>query len=58
MNPEEFLQKQKEQNRKRKKLAITICIAVCMLWIPIAIFLYKPTTLFEKGTQQDTVDHI
>ena len=52
MNPEEFLQQQKERNEKKKKRAMIVCVVVCALWIPVALFLYKPAFLFEKEVQQ------
>lgn len=58
MHPEEFLQQQKERNEKKKRHILITCIVVCVIWIPIALFLYQPALLFEKETQetqQDTV---
>ena len=52
MHPEEFLQQQKERNKKKKRRALIICIVVCAMWIPIALFLYQPTLLFEKEPQE------
>ena len=52
MHPEEFLQQQKERNEKKKRRILTICIVVCVIWIPIALFLYQPNLLFEKETQE------
>ena len=55
MHPEEFLQQQKERNEKKKRRILITCVVVCVIWIPIALFLYQPALLFEKEAQQDTV---
>ena len=62
MDPEEFLQKRKEQNEKTKKRVRTICIVACILWIPVAMLIYRPSLLFEnehlfegKQGQQDSM---
>ena len=55
MHPEEFLRQQKERNEKKKRRVLVACIVVCAVWIPIALFLYQPAVLFEKGVQQDTL---
>ena len=55
MHPEEFLQQQKERNEKKKQRVILACIIICVIWIPIALLLYKPTFLFESGAQSDTI---
>ncbi|MCY4577139.1 MAG: hypothetical protein OXB96_01740 [Candidatus Kaiserbacteria bacterium] len=46
MHPEEFLKQQKERNKKKKKRIITACVVICIMWVPIALFLYKPSFLF------------
>ena len=55
MHPEEFLQQQKERNEKKKRRILITCIVVCVIWIPIALFLYQPALLFEKETPQDAL---
>ena len=50
---EAFLQQQKERNKKKKHHTIALCVVVCVLWIPIALLLYKPTFLFEKESQSN-----
>ncbi len=57
MHPEEFLQRQKEQSEKKKRRAMIACIVICVVWIPIALFLYKPAFLFERNNQPDTISN-
>lgn len=70
MHPEEFLQRKKEQEERKKRRMKVACIIVCAVWIPIALFIYKPTLLFggdglsgssdqappEEGEQSGTAD--
>lgn len=56
MHPEEFLEQQKKRSEKKKRHAIIACVVICMAWIPIALFLYKPVSLFgdAEGDQPNT----
>ena len=57
MHPEEFLEQQKERNEKKRRRTILACIVICAVWIPVALLIYKPPFLFERGGQSTAVDN-
>ena len=51
----DFLQERRDHNVRVYRRVRTICIIVCVLWIPIALFVYKPSFLFREDAVSGAV---
>ena len=52
---EELFRSQRERADRFKRRIVVGSVIVCLLWVPIALFLYRPDILFNDSEVAETV---